>query len=138
MQVWDPSRWIGLGLFLFTLFASLAFTRTAIHRRKKLQEYEEWGIGLASETDMNQFLTLDCEFDGHQQVRTFDKSNFVYRDDDSMLIGGVLPLHYEIGDKAEVIASTVPPTSAPTDASPSSGVGTQPSDLRGNSSSGSL
>ena len=137
VQVWDPSRWIGLGLFLFTLFASLAFTRTAIHRRKKLQEYEEWGIGLASETDMNQFLTLGCEFDG-DQVRTYDKSNFVYRDDDSMLSGGVLPLHYEIGDKAEVIASTVPPTSAPTDASPSSGIGTQPSDLRGNSSSGSL
>jgi hypothetical protein len=50
----------------------------------------------------------------------------------------VLPLHYEIGDKAEVIASTVPPTNAPTDASPSSGFGTQPSDLRGNSSSGLL
>ncbi|KAI2508584.1 hypothetical protein MHU86_5876 [Fragilaria crotonensis] len=115
----------------------MAFTRTAIHRRKKLQEYEEWGIGLATETDMNQFLTLGCEFDG-DQVRTYDKSRIVYRDDDSMMIGGVLPMHCEIGGIREAIASTAPPTSSPTDGSPSSGVGTQPSDGRGGSSSGSL
>ena len=115
----------------------MAFTRTAVRRRKKLQEYEEWGIGLATETDMNQFLTLGCEFDG-MQVRTFDKSTLVYRDDDSIFIGGVLPLHCEIGDIREAMASTTPPTISPTEGSPSSGVGTQPSDGRGGSSSGSL
>jgi hypothetical protein len=84
---WDARRWIGLGLFTLTLLITLALTRTATHRRKKLLEEQDWGIGLATETDINQLLTYGWEYDGNHQVHAYDKSKLVYRDDDSMLRG---------------------------------------------------
>lgn len=109
---WDPSRWVGLSLFLGTLLCTLILGMTAIHRRKRVQQQEEWGIGLATEAGINQLLTFGWEFDG-QQVRAFNKSKFEYRDDDSMRIGGVFPLDGEIAAITE----------SATDGTHSSGVG---------------
>ena len=120
---WDPSRWVGLGLFLGTLSCSLILGMTAIHRRKIVQQQEEWGVGLATEAGINQLLTFGWEFDG-QQVRAFNKSKFEYRDDDSMRIGGVLPLHGEFGTITERVGvSGSSQTHSATDGTPSSEVG---------------
>ena len=117
---WDPSRWVGLGLFAFTLSITLALTRTAKHRRKKVQEQEDWGVGLGTETDINKLLTYGWEYDG-QEVHAFDKSKLVYRDDDSMLIGGALPQQQQHQQQHQASS----PTNSPTERS--SGIGTHES-----------
>lgn len=89
VSTWDARRWVGLGLFSFTLLLTLVLTRTARSRRKKWDEQETWGIRLATDHDINELLTYGWQQDG-QQLTLFDKSKVVYKDDDSMLIGGVL------------------------------------------------
>ena len=120
---WDPSRWVGVGLFVGTLCCSVILVITATKRRKQLQEQEDWGVGLATEAGINQLLTFGWEFDG-QQVRAFDKSKLEYRDDDSMLLGDAFPLHHELDTVEEVFQLSGSPTISPTESTPSSEVRT--------------
>jgi len=92
-QMWGPSEWIGLGLFSVTVLFVCSLTLTGHRRRRKLEKQENWGVGkLATEKDINELLSYGWEYNGNE-VRTFDKSKIIYRDDDSMLIGGALPSH---------------------------------------------
>jgi len=92
-QMWGPSEWIGLGLFSVTVLFVCSLTLTGHRRRRKLEKQENWGVGkLATEKDINELLAYGWEYNGNE-VRTFDKSKIIYRDDDSMLIGGALPSH---------------------------------------------
>jgi len=87
-DMWNIYQWIGLGLFSLTFIAMITLNRTAQRRLKRVKEQENWGVGLATEQDINKLLTYGWECHGNQ-VRTFDKSKMIYRDDDSMLIGGM-------------------------------------------------
>jgi hypothetical protein len=120
---WGPSRWVGLGLFVCTLSMMTLLMRTATQRRKRIDEQENWGVGLATEADINQLLAYGWDYDG-EQLYAFDKTKAIYHHDDPALIGGSSPLDHEIGAITERLSLSESPTNSPTDGSPSSGIGT--------------
>jgi len=89
-QSWGLSEWIGLSLFSGTLISITFLGLTGRHRQKKLEEQENWGVKIATEKDINELLSYGWKYNG-SKVIAFDKSKIIYRDDDSMLIGGALP-----------------------------------------------
>mmetsp|Transcript_6203 Transcript_6203/g.9113 ORF Transcript_6203/g.9113 Transcript_6203/m.9113 type:complete len:468 (+) Transcript_6203:251-1654(+) len=119
---WAVYQWIGLGLFSVTIIATIAMTKTAQKRRKVAEKQDNWGIALATENDINHLLTYGWEFQGNQ-VRAFDKTRMIYRDDDSILIGGmqlgnaIQPDDQE-GTPTEAVTTETP--ECPTERSPSS------------------
>jgi hypothetical protein len=123
MDDWSASRWVGLGLFVCTLSMMTLLMRTATKRRKRIEEQENWGVGLATEADINQLLAYGWDYDG-EQFYAFDKTKGIYHNDDPV-IGGSPPLNHEIGAITERLSLSESPTNSPTDGSPSSGIGTQ-------------
>jgi hypothetical protein len=119
---WSFNRWLGLGIFIVTSLSFLVLTRTAVHRRKKMEEAEKWGLGVATEEDINRILAFGWEYDG-QYIYTFDKLKCLYQDDDSVLLGDRLPKSCDIHAALETESSNeVSRTQETTGTTPSSGI----------------
>jgi len=83
---WDWRRYLGLGLFVGTLFGTLVLTQLAAYRHRLITRKEYWG-NIGTERGVNEILNLGWKVRGGN-LEVYDKAGVGYRDDDSILIGG--------------------------------------------------
>jgi len=85
-QGWDWRRYLGLGLFIWTVVGTILVTQIAARRKRRRTAKEEWG-NLATEEGVDELLKTGWKVKG-SQMEVYEKHKLGYRDDDSMLIGG--------------------------------------------------
>jgi len=86
---WNWQRYVGLGLFLWTIVTVFLLTLTAAVRQRRRVVGQNWG-NLVTEEGINELLSTGWVIrSGNQEVlEVFEKKGLGYLEDDSILLGG--------------------------------------------------